>query len=133
MPWHIPEDLKHFKEYTTGKSIVMGRKTYQSLGKPLPNRTNIVISRFIVFPNVVTMSSLEQVLGYKTDELVIIGGARIYAQTIDIADKLIITHVDSTFDADTYFPNIDKNIWKETSSVENKNEIYSFKFVEYSR
>ncbi len=133
MPWHIPEDLKHFKEYTIGKTIVMGRKTFQSIRKPLPNRTNIVISKSTQFPDVMNVTSLLDALNYTNDELVIIGGAQVYQLAMHVADKLVITHIDSEFQADTFFPSIDLNIWKNRSEITGKNETLSYKFVEYTR
>lgn len=133
--WHIPEDLKHFKEYTTGKVVVMGRKTFQSIGKILPGRKCIVIStnppdnRVIYAPDIDAALSVE----YCYPELVVIGGAQIYAQTIDRADKLVITHVEGSFVADTFFPPIDLTQWQISSTIERSNEAYKYRFVEYVR
>jgi len=108
--WHISEDLKHFKALTMGHSVIMGRKTYESLGKPLPGRENIVLSR--------SGKSLEEVLSTIKDnaEVFVIGGAQIYRQTIGLADKLYLTHVRAPLPdggADVFFPAIDPLQWKE--------------------
>lgn len=120
LPWYLPEDLKHFKQITTGKTVLMGKNTYESivsrLGKPLPDRTNIVITRDINFKpadGVVVYSDLDKALSENND-LFIIGGASIYKQTIDKADRLYITEVGQEIDGDAFFPEIDKSIWKET-------------------
>lgn len=117
--WHMPKDLKHFKEITTGHPIVMGRKTYESIGKPLPNRTNIVISRRENWfeEGVLIVGSLKEALKFaqKIDEnVMVIGGAEIFKQTIEAADRLEVTFVDSPFDADTFFPKIDAKQWNLT-------------------
>jgi len=133
--WEIPEDMKHFREYTTGKVVVMGRKTFESIGlKPLPNRENVVISS-TEYSNVISADNIDTalVLQYIRPEVVIIGGASIYNQTIGIADKLVITHIDADFEADTFFPVIDLNKWKINNVVESSNKKYNYKFVEYIR
>jgi dihydrofolate reductase len=133
--WKIPEDMKHFRNYTTGKVVIMGRKTFQSIGKVLPGRKCIVISTQEPDNRAVYAKSIADALSidhcYK--EIVIIGGASIYEQTIDLANKLVITHVESSFCADSYFPEINLNKWKISSSVDSKNEHYNYKFVEYDR
>ena len=110
LPWDLPEDLKRFKELTTGNVVIMGRKTYESIGKPLPNRINIVITRnkdFFV-PGVLTANSLNSALlkagGNK--DIFIIGGGEIYEQSMGFADKLYITEVDMEVEGDTKFPTI---------------------------
>lgn len=148
--WHISEDLKFFKRTTTGCPVIMGRKTFESIGRPLPKRTNIVVSRGFDAPEgVIVVSSLQE--AYDTvgritvpDEVeksssrcFIIGGGQIYAQAIDEADRLIITHVHTVIeDADTFFPEIDPLVWK----VEERSEMfrdeksgYNFEFVIYKR
>jgi len=119
LPWHIPGDLAYFKNMTKGYPLVMGRKTYQSIGaKPLKGRENIVISRSASWDNVTVFSSLEEALDYLKDrELVYIGGGSgIYIDTIEIADRLVLTHVKGDHDGDTYFPEYRDgigSIWKE--------------------
>jgi len=134
--WKIPEDMKHFKQYTTGKVVVMGSNTFASMEhKPLPGRKCIVISHAGLAGLAVRASSVEAALSVEHcyPELVIIGGAQIYAQTIDLADKLVITHVDAEFEADTFFPKIDLTKWKINSTLQSSNEQFNYRFVEYIR
>lgn len=124
MPWHIPGDLKFFKAQTMGKPVVMGRKTFQSIGRPLPGRLNIVITRDENFTaeGVALSSSLDAALDLARkevarlggDELMIIGGAQIYKQSIALADRLYITEVDLEPEADAFFPETNPNEWTET-------------------
>ncbi len=105
LPWHISDDLKRFKRLTTGHTVLMGRRTWESLGKPLPNRRNVVVtSRFI--PGIETYRSVEEALdALKGEERVfVIGGAAMYAAVLDRADELYLTRVDREVDADTFFP-----------------------------
>lgn len=132
--WSIPEDMQHFKSYTMGKVIIMGRKTFYSIGRPLPGRKSIVISTSdMSLSNVVWAKDIDAALSvdYCYPELVIIGGESIYRQTIDRADKLIITHIDAEFEADCFFPNIDFKKWKINNSVISSNESYNYTFTEY--
>lgn len=139
--WHLPKDLKHFKELTSGHPIIMGRKTYESIGKPLPNRTNIVISRKNDWfeEGILIVGSIKEALKFakKIDENVfVIGGGTIYEQTIDLADQLEITLVDATLEADTYFPKIDEKIWRKTEETchekDEKNQ-YDFCFQTFTK
>lgn len=135
--WNIPEDMKHFKSYTMGKTLIMGGNTFVSIGsKPLPGRKCIVITRHdlrclaaVRAKNVDDAFSVEHCY----PELVIIGGASIYNQTINRADKLVITHVDAEFTADTFFPQIDSDKWKINSVVNSQDDNYTYRFVEYLR
>ena len=115
LPWHLPADLKHFKALTTGHPIIMGRKTWDSLGRPLPNRRNIVISRQtdLELAGAECFSSLETALVAceEAKEVYIIGGAQIYEQALILVDQLIITEVDIEVEGDAFFPNIDSS-WK---------------------
>lgn len=136
--WHLPADLIRFKKTTSNHHIIMGRKTYESLGKPLPNRTNIIITRnknFIAKGCIVVHSLKKAIEAAKEDKNpYILGGAEIYKQAIKIADKLDITFVHHKFEADAFFPEIDTNIWEETSrEYNNANEKnkYNFSFVTY--
>ncbi len=116
--WHLPADLKHFKQITTGHTILMGRKTFQSIGKPLPNRRNIIISRTKTqIAGCEVSSSLEEALFLtdKNEEVMVIGGATIYNLALPIASRIYITRVHQEFEADTFFPEIDPNQWQETS------------------
>lgn len=119
--WHLPADLRHFKEVTTGHTIIMGRKTYDSVGKPLPNRRNIVITRKsgLKIPGVEVVHTLEEalVLCDEDEEVFIGGGAEIYKMAMSLTDKIYLTVVKGIFDADTFFPEIDPNNWEETESI----------------
>ena len=149
--WHISEDLKFFKRTTSGCPVIMGRKTFESIGRPLPKRTNIVVSRGFDAPEgVVVVSSLED--AYKAASVAVdensvvsgaparcfvIGGGQIYAQAMNDADRLIITHVHTVIeDADTFFPSIDPSIWKvdgRSGLLHDDESGYDFEFVEYER
>ncbi|MDQ3245085.1 MAG: dihydrofolate reductase, partial [bacterium] len=125
--WSLPADIKHFKGATVGHTIIMGRKTYESIGRPLPNRQNIVITRDTNYTKegIEVAHSLEEAINISRlnldkeltegQEVFIIGGAEIYKHALPIADKLYVTKVDQDFEADTFFPTIDLNIWHETS------------------
>lgn len=122
MPWHLPKDLKHFKEKTSGHPVIMGRKTYESIGKPLPNRTNIVISRKENWfeEGILIVGSIKEAMKFAqkiNEDYFIIGGGSLYEQTMGLADRLIITEVDATPEADTFFPKIDEKIWKLVEST----------------
>lgn len=139
--WHLPKDLKHFKDLTSGHPIIMGRKTYESIGKPLPNRTNIVISRKKNWfeEGILIVGSIKEAVKFakKIDEEVfIIGGGNVYEQTIELADKLIVTLVKADLPADTFFPKISEKIWKKTEEVfhekDEKNQ-YDFYFQTFEK
>ncbi len=133
--WHLPKDLKHFKELTSGHPIIMGRKTYESIGKPLSNRTNIVISRKQDWfqEGILIVGSIKEAVKFaqKIDENVfIIGGGNIYEQTLDFTDRIEVTMVDATLEADTFFPKIDENIWIITDEIHHeKDEQHAFDFT----
>jgi dihydrofolate reductase len=134
--WSIPEDLQHFKTYTLGKVVVMGSNTFFSIGKTLPGRKNVILtSSDVTALGILSAHSIESVLSVEHcyPELVIIGGASVYRQTINFADKLIITHVDAEFLADAFFPVIDLTKWEINSTIDRSNETYKYKFVEYIR
>jgi len=141
MLWHLPKDLKHFKDTTSGYPVIMGRKTFESIGKVLPNRTNIVISRKGDWfeEGVLIVGSIKEAVKFakKIDENVfIIGGGNIYKQTMDIADKLEVTVVDAELEADTFFPKIDLKIWKKTNEVcheKDEKNPYDFCFQTFER
>lgn len=139
LPWYIPEDLKHFKDVTIGKTVLMGKNTFDSvmnrLKKPLPERTNVVITRQMDWQapaGVLVYHSIEEALeGLKdTDEVMVAGGGQIFTQMMDRADKLILTEVHKEVDGDVLFPKVDKNIWKEISREDHLPE---FSFVEYGK
>ncbi len=131
LPWHLPEDLKYFKRTTSGKAIIMGRKTYESIGRPLPNRTNIVVSRNPQFQaeGIVMVESLEAAIKHAEsvnlingiDEVMVIGGAAIYEAALPLADRLYITHVHANVDGDAFFPKVNFEQWNEVS-IENFNK-----------
>ena len=138
--WYLPADLKRFKKTTTGHHIIMGRNTYESIGKPLPNRTTVIITKNTNYKvdGCIIVHSLDEALEIsKQDETpFIIGGAQIYKQAISIVDKLDITEVHHFFDADVFFPEIDLTVWKEESrtfyKADEKNK-YDYSFVSYIR
>ena len=148
--WHISEDLKFFKRTTMGCPVIMGRKTFESIGRPLPKRLNIVISRGFEAPEgVVVVSSLAEAYAVASSPASVIpdqignprcfvmGGGQIYAQAISDMDRLIVTHVHTVIeDADTFFPPIDPEVWKvaDRSEIFHDDESgYDFEFVEYTR
>ena len=139
--WHLPKDLKHFKELTSGHPIIMGRKTYESIGKPLPNRTNIVISRKADWfqEGILIVGSIKEALKFakKIDEhIFIIGGGTIYEQTIALADQLEVTQVNAELNADTFFPKIDSKIWAKTNETcyeKDEKNAYDFCFQTYEK
>jgi dihydrofolate reductase len=133
--WRLSDDLKNFKRITTGHFIIMGRKTYESIGKPLPNRTNLILSRNKNFnaEGCIVLDSLDKALTYsykhRQDEVFLIGGAQLYHAVIDKADKLYLTRVHAKPDGDAFFPEIDYSKWMEIShNTVNKNEKNEFDF-----
>jgi|TARA_B110000902_G_scaffold231780_1_gene274278 dihydrofolate reductase len=132
MPWHLSDDLKNFKKLTLGKTVIMGRLTYDSIGKPLPNRKNIVLSRSLKDKKVNVLSSVEVALDITSseEEVFIIGGQDIYLQTIKKATKLYITMINSEIEGDKFFPNIDLSQWKIIDSLAySKGEFNSHDFT----
>jgi dihydrofolate reductase len=139
IPWHIKEDFQRFKRLTLNHTVVMGRKTFESLPiKPLPKRRNIVLSRnpdlkYLEYPDVIVCDSMDSAKKYALEqgetELFVIGGARVYALGMDFADVLEITHVDQSPQGDTFFPEIDLNTWK----VVNSEPFEGYSFVTYER
>tara|TARA_R110002049_G_scaffold13089_5_gene57430 strand:+ start:7951 stop:8439 length:489 start_codon:yes stop_codon:yes gene_type:complete len=140
--WHLPADLKRFKKVTTGHYILMGRNTFESIGKPLPNRTTIIITRNKDYfkDGCLIANSLEEAIEMAKEEeqIFIIGGAQIYKETIakDLADQLDITLVHKDFDADVYFPEINTQVWKEVAredfKADEKNKL-DYSFVSYQK
>ena len=138
LPWRLPEDLAFFKRTTSGHPIIMGRKTFDSIGRPLPNRRNIVITRNPDWKHegVEAVTSLEaatKLIG--ESEAFIIGGAQIYADTLPHVDRLIITEIDKAFNCDAFFPQIDPAQWKEVSRERYHSEQngFDFAFVTYQK
>ncbi|EJG2226603.1 type 3 dihydrofolate reductase [Vibrio parahaemolyticus] len=135
MPWHLPADFAWFKRCTMGKPVVMGRKTYDSIGRPLPGRLNIVISRdeSLSIEGVTTVTSVEKALEAAGDveEVMIIGGGAIYASCLAMVNKLYVTHIDAVVEGDTQFPdwgNEFKETYSETYQADEKNA-YNMRFT----
>jgi dihydrofolate reductase len=134
----LPDDLAHFKRMTTGTSVIMGRNTFESMGRPLPNRENIVVSHSPVgVDGVLTANSLESAYELARYPIFVMGGGRIYADALNDMDRLYVTEVDAEFpQATVFFPDIDKSIWHETSRehhpADERNK-YAFDFVVYDK
>jgi dihydrofolate reductase len=146
MPWRLSSDLKRFKAMTLGKPVIMGRKTFQSIGKPLPGRPNVIITRDTGFSaeGVVVAHSLDEAIAAASrlaeesnvDEICILGGGEIYRQAIGLADRLLITHVEADLEGDTSFPKIDPGIWQADSELAvpaGEKDTYPTRFVRYFR
>ena len=141
LPWRLPEDLKRFKRLTTGHHVIMGRKTFETLGRPLPNRTNIVITRrqdFAPFSDIRVAHSLEEALGMSESDVepFVLGGGEIYTLALPHADRLELTVVHATIPGDTYFPEYDENDW--TLVADDRHEVdgnheYAFSFRTFQR
>lgn len=117
--WHLPDDLKFFKQKTSGHPIIMGRKTYESVGRPLPNRTNIIITRDkdYAVDGCVVVNSLDEAFSVANDdEIFVVGGAEIYKQALPVTDRVYLTRVHHTFDGDRFFPELGDE-WQEVESV----------------
>jgi dihydrofolate reductase len=137
LPWHLPEDLAHFKRVTLGHPIIMGRKTFESIGRPLPKRRNIVVTRNPDWSHegVEAAGSLQEAIALAGDEpSSIIGGAQIFGESMALADRMIVTHIDGVYRCDTFFPEIDAANWRETARDEQRSaEGVAFSFVTYER
>lgn len=138
--WHLPDDFKRFKKLTTGHHIIMGRKTFESFPKPLPNRTHIVITRNKNYrkDDILVAGSLQEALALVSNDNqpFIIGGGEIYKIAMDVADKIELTRVHSTFEADTFFPKIDPNKWKpvlEEYHPKDERHTFDFTYLTYVR
>jgi dihydrofolate reductase len=137
--WHLPADLKHFKQTTSGHPIIMGRKTFESIGKPLPNRTNIIVTRQtdLQAEGCMVANSLPEalMLAQQLDaEIFVIGGAEIYQQALFLADTIYVTEVHHSFEGDTFFPEIDSVLWQEVSREKNEPDeknTYPYSFVTF--
>ncbi len=134
LPWHIPADLAHFKKITTGKTIVMGRKTYESIGKVLPDRNNIIISsdKNLSIPGAIVVNNIKNIINNnQKQELIIIGGANIYKQTIKYCSRLYITRIKAKFKGDAHFPKLNNNwqiVTTENHKADAKNK-YDYSFL----
>lgn len=144
LPWHLPDDLKFFKRTTVGKAVLMGRKTYDSMGKPLPNRLNIVVSsdKNLQLPEgVLLYNSLEDAVARlqqeDADEGFIVGGGKIFEQTMDMTDRIYLTRVHTVIsDAEAFFPHMDQTHWKLTWKEEHpadEKHAYAFTFEQWDR
>jgi dihydrofolate reductase len=124
LPWHAPEDLRHFKQLTTGRAVIMGRKTYESIGKALPKRLNIVVTRDRAFhvPGIVNAFSLDEALRLAQEsmlgpEAMVIGGAQIFALVLPVADRIYLTELDIEVEGDTFLPPLEPGHWREAERV----------------
>ena len=136
--WHLPDDFKRFKQITSGHYILMGRKTFESFPKPLPNRTHVIITRQkdYLAEGCIVVHSLEEAISIspKDEEVFVIGGAEIYTQSISIADKIELTRVHTSLEADAYFPTFDVNQWKlvfEEHHYKDEKHDYDYTFETY--
>lgn len=140
--WHLPADLKRFKALTTGHVILMGRKTFESIGRPLPNRTTIVISRQTDFraEGTLTAHSVEEAIlkakSLTRDDIFIVGGAEIYTLSLDFADQILLTQLHDIFDGDAFFPEISADAWeivaRERGVTDEKNP-FQYSFITYQK
>lgn len=139
LPWHLPKDLKHFKQLTTGHAVFMGRKTFDSIGKPLPNRRNIVISRSVKqIEGCEIVASLEEALKLckNEEEVFVIGGAEIFREALPLANRVELTQIHHDFDGDTFFPEIEMNNWQETKREDflpDEKNLFSYSFITLNR
>jgi len=140
MPWRLPEDLRRFKRLTTGHAVIMGRKTFESIGSPLPGRNNIVITRSGDWhpPGCAIAHSLEDALARagESAEAFVIGGAQIYALAMPLARRLYLTEIERVFEGDAFFPEFDRSQWRELSReprASGEPGGFDYAFVEYER
>lgn len=140
LPWHLPADLKHFKTVTMGKPIIMGRKTHESIGRPLPGRSNIVITRDTRYQasGCTVVHSLESALEAASGagEAMVIGGAQLYEQALPVARRIYLTRIDDQFEGDTWFPEYPQSQWKEVARQEcvpDEQNPYSYAFLVLER
>ena len=138
LPWRLPEDLQHFKHLTLGHPIIMGRRTWESLGKPLPDRKNIVVTRTAGYeaPGAAVASSLQAALALCRDSPVafVIGGERLFAESLELAAGLVLTEIHRDYAGDTWFPRFDRGRWRETQrEAHTATDGVRFDFVRYER
>lgn len=142
LPWHLPNDLKYFKETTMNKKIVMGRKTFESIGRPLPGRETIVLTKNEKFSceGCLVFHSINEFLQFaqnnKEEEMFVIGGAKIFEALLPFADRLYVTEIEGEFEGDTYFPKIDFSEWKlisQKDGVVDEKNVYPHRFLVYER
>ena len=138
LPWHLPEDLKRFRAYTTGNTVIMGRRTFESIGRPLPGRRTVVVSRQRrSIPGVEVAGSLEEALALPhSGEIYIAGGAEIYRQAIDRASRMLLTFVEVEVEGDAFFPKVDWSQWREVDRTESRtggSAPTAYRFAEFVR
>lgn len=140
LPWRLPNDLKHFKAKTLGRTIIMGRKTFESIGRPLPDRRTIVVTRNAAFSHdgITTAASLDDAIKQASDqdEIYIVGGAQVYEQAIDLADRLELTLVHTNLDGDAFFPDFPDDKWQQAADERHdadERHAYSYSFRTYDR
>lgn len=141
LPWHLPNDLKYFKNVTSGHAVIMGRKTYESIGRPLPNRKNIVVTsnRDLDFPGCDILHSAEDVVQFATgsdEECFVIGGSTLYTELLPHADKLYMTKIDEAFEGDRFFPEFNEDEWEIVSrqkGLKDDKNPYDYEFLVYQR
>ncbi|AZV43977.1 dihydrofolate reductase [Peribacillus asahii] len=141
LPWYLPADLQYFKKVTMGKPIIMGRKTFESIGRVLPGRENIIVTRNQSYTNsdctiLHTIDEIKQYADQSEQEVFVIGGAEIFKEILPVTDRIYITEIEASFEGDTYFPSLDENEWTTRSStpgiVDEKN-VYAHRFVVLER
>lgn len=138
LPWHLPADLAHFKRVTLGKPVIMGRKTFDSIGRPLPGRRNIVVTRNAAWAHAgadAAPSLAAAIAMLDGEPASVIGGAQVFAEAMALADAMIVTHIDHVFACDTFFPPIDPAVWVETARESHRadDQGYDYAFVTYAR
>ena len=140
LPWRLPADLAYFKKVTMGHPIIMGRKTFEAIGKPLPGRRNIIVTRNEQYkqPGCEVLYSIGDIykVGDGIEEVFVIGGAEIFKEVLPMMDRLYVTYIDEEFEGDTYFPNINDNEWRiisEEPGITDKKNPYHYRFVVYER
>lgn len=140
LPWHLPADLKHFKEITMGHHMIMGRRTFESIGKALPGRTSVVITRQLdlQFEGCIMASSLEDAIQKcpANEDVFVIGGADVFNQAMRLCDKLHTTLIHHQFEGDTHFPELDPKVWQVTSRVDyqpDEKNPWSYSYIDYKR
>ncbi|WP_407272781.1 dihydrofolate reductase [Radiobacillus sp. PE A8.2] len=142
LPWRLPNDLKFFKDLTTSNKIIMGRKTFESMNGPLPNRDNIVLTRddFFACDDCQIVHSLDEIVKWSeqnpSEEYFVIGGGHIFEQILPYADRMYMTQIDEAFPGDTYFPQFDESEWKQTKNekgVKDETNPYDYYFITYDR
>ncbi|BAC13695.1 dihydrofolate reductase [Oceanobacillus iheyensis HTE831] len=142
LPWHLPKDLRFFKEKTTGNTIIMGRKTFESMGGALPNRKNIVLTSRsdVQYPNAKIIHHIDTIKQWNIEnpeeEYFVIGGANLFQQVMDIADRMYITWIDESFTGDTFFPKFNQEDWIISSKIKgdkDEKNPYDYYFIQYDR